>query len=365
MSVRIFVPRWIDQRNTNAQNANARALLARFTAPHARWTAVCSQKSAVPRMPANLDLIPLSASRFWPHRLVMAYQRRCDAIFYPGPHWADEVGIKARCFTGRRTPLICTLEGIIAAPADVQLLGELAGHPVFSQPGVEAALPRLRRLYEASDHIIAISPFLARAATKLYGDKVSCLPLGLETAIFHAHDRREPERPRVVGCGTLKSSKRPEIFLGLASRYQHADFAWFGDGPLRPTLIQETQRQGLSNLQFPGALTPTALAEEFRHSSLFVLPSQAEGVPKVTQEAAACGLPVILLGFYESPSVVHNANGFVAWSDEELTEGVGNLLEDAQARSRMGQYGRQMAEAWSWDGIAPRWEELIIRWAAS
>jgi hypothetical protein len=220
-------------------------------------------------------------------------------------------------------------------------------------------------MYETCDHIIAISPFLARAAKTLYGDKVSCLPIGVETSIFHDRNRCEPARPRVIGCGTVKSSKRPEMFLGLAARYPHAEFVWFGEGPMRQTLVLDSERKKLNNLQFPGALTPESLAEEFRHSSLFVLPSQAEGVPKVTQEAAACGIAAVVLGFYESPSVVHKVNGLVAWSDEELSDSVGILLDDAEARCRMGQRGAEMAKAWSWDRSAPQWEDLVIRLATS
>lgn len=360
MSVRIFVPRWMDQRNTNAQNSNARALLSRFSDPRAHWTAVCSHKAAAPVMPSAVELIPLSSSRFWSYRLALTYQAKCDAIFYPGPHWSDEFGIKARRFLRRGTPVIATIEGIIAAPDALQRLATDVGHPVFSQPGADAGIPRIRWIYESCDHIIAISPFLARAAKALYGDKVSSLPLGLETGIFHHGGRCEPARARVVGCGTVKSSKKPEVFLHLASHYKDADFVWFGDGPMRESLVRDGERQGLKNVQFPGAVTPERLAEELRKSSLFVLPSKAEGVPKVAQEAAACGLAVVVHGFYETPSVVHKVNGLVAWSRQELIEDVGILLEDGELRRGMGQRGAEMAKAWSWDQIAPRWEDLLI-----
>jgi glycosyltransferase involved in cell wall biosynthesis len=365
MSARIFVPRWLDQHNRNAQNSNARALLSRFSDPRAQWTAVCSQKAAAAPVPGIVELVSVSDSRLWSYRLALAYQRRYDAIFYPGPHWSDEWGIRMRRLLGRRTRLIATIEGIIAAPDALPRLTADIGHLVFSQPGVDKGIPRIQGIYQTCDHIIAISPFLARVAKALYGDKVSHLPLGVETSIFHERNRHELRRPRVAGCGTIKSSKRPEVFLRLAARYQQADFVWFGDGPLRHSLVLESERQGLSNVQFPGAVTPPMLAHEFRRSSLFVLPSQAEGVPKVTQEAAACGLPVLLFGFYESPSVVHGANGLVVWSDEELVARVGVLLEDAELRRCMGQRGAEMAKHWSWDAIAPQWEELVIRLATA
>ncbi len=70
---------------------------------------------------------------------------------------------------------------------------------------------------------------------------------------------------------------------------------------MRRSLILETDKMGIKNLSFPGGASPEALAEQFRTCSLFVL-LHAEGVPKVAQEAAACGLPIVLNGFYEARS---------------------------------------------------------------
>jgi glycosyltransferase involved in cell wall biosynthesis len=247
----------------------------------------------------------------------------------------------------------------------VQRFSTLVGHPVFSQPGTDDRVPRLRWIYDAADRIIAISPFLARFARFLYGDKVSCLPLGLETSIFHNTGRQEPARCRVVGCGTVKRSKNPQLFLQLAARYKQADFVWFGGGEMLRDLTAEARQMGLENLRFPGPLPPESLAEELRRSSIFVLPSRAEGVPKVTQEAAACGLPVVLFGFFEAPTVINNQNGLVAWSDEELSDHVNTLIQDSEIRLTMGARGAEMAKDWDWDRSAPLWEDLVIRLATS
>jgi len=359
---RVFVPRWMDRTNTNAQNSNARAMLSRFSDPRARWISIRGE-DAPERIQTNpaVESHLISSSRSWPYQLALQYQSKFDAIFYPGPTWADKAGLVLRQRTGRDVPVIATLEGIIASPNDLQRISKLVGHPVFAQPDADASVPRIRWMYETCTHIIAISPFLARVATTLYGDKVSCLPLGIESQIFHVTRRSEPARCRVVGCGTVKSSKNPQSFLRMASRYSQADFVWFGDGPMRQSLVAEAKNAGINNLDFPGPLSPGALADQFRSSSFFVLPSQAEGAPKVTQEAAACGLPIVLYGFYEAPSVVHRENGLVAWSEEELLEHVGVLIEDRKLRHAMGARGSEIARDWNWDDIAPRWEDLLIR----
>jgi glycosyltransferase involved in cell wall biosynthesis len=365
MAVHIFVPRWMNQSITNAQNSNARALLSRFSDSRARWTALGYDQPPDAVTRNGVNLVWLSRSRLWRYQLGLAYQSRFDVIFYPGVDWADDFGMKVRRLSGRRTPVIATIEGIICDHRAVSRLSDLVGHPVFSQPGVEYAIPRIRGMYEMADHIIAISPFLARVAGFLYGNKVSYLPLGVESGVFHNTGRRDSDRCRVVGCGTVKSSKNPQMFLRLAARYKQADFVWYGDGPMVQSLTAEANQMGLQNLRFPGGIQPALLAEEFRKSSILVLPSHAEGVPKVTQEAAACGLPIVLNGYYEAPTVIHLRNGLVAWSDEELCEQVGALICDPETRRKMGEQGAEMAKNWDWDRIAPQWEELIIRLATS
>ena len=363
MPIHIFVPRWMNQNNTNAQNLNAKAMLSRFSDPRARWSTIGNDKLDEAVSKNGIRTVPVSKSRQWELDLVLAYQARFDAIFYPGVQWPDEAGLKIRRFSRRRIPVIATIEGIIADSEALQKISDLMGHRVFSQSTVRRVIERLRWMYTAADHIIAISPALSQATRLLYGDKVSYLPLGVESNIFHSVGRKEPQRCRVVGCATVKDVKRPQLFLHLAAFHKEADFVWFGNGKLREALIAEAKGMGLDNLAFPGAVQPGVLAEELRRSSIFVLPSYAEGVPKVTQEAAACGLPVVIYGFYDAHTVIHERNGLVAWSDEEMSDHVGRLIEDPELRRRMGAQGAEMAKSWDWNVVAPQWEELVVRLA--
>ena len=365
MSLHFFLPRWVDEETTNAQNLNTKALLSRFRDPRARWTAVCSEKPADSIRQNGIGTIRLTSTRWEQIRLAAAYQSKFDAVVYAGPHWGDEIGLKLRRMFGRSVPVIPTFEGVIASAQEIEQLSNLVGHQVFSEPFADWAVPRLRYVYGEAVHIIAISPFLARVAKFLYGDKVSCLPLGIERKTFHSIERHEPERCLVVCCGSVKPRKNPQIFLQLAERYKNADFVWYGEGVMRQPLIAEAKRKQLENLRFPGLIQPGPLAEQFRSASLFVIPSYAEGVPKVTNEAAACGLPIVLNGFYEATTVVHNYNGLVSWSDEDLIEHVGTLIHDPDTRAIMGRRGAEMAKQWDWDVVAPKWEDLIIRTVTS
>lgn len=355
----------MDAANLNAQNNNARMLLKRWALRNVRITTLNYGEAdmEVAGHP-KIHSVRLWRRHAWYLHLFLRYLRGYDLIFYPGAHPADLAGIRWRRRLGFRAPLIATLEGLVGDAERERFYTAAAGHPVYCQQLDPPTLRRVDELLHAADHVIAISPFLARMGRLRYGDKFSVLPLGVDTTTYHpASDRTSNSEPVVVGAGSLWGThgKRPEVFLALAERFPQVRFRWFGEGEARASLVTEVAAKQLANLTFPGSLTPSRLAEELRAADLFILPSHAEGVPKVTQEAAACGLPVIVFGYYESPTVVDGDNGYVVWSDQELMERIDILLKEPDLRRRFGAHGAAMAQGWDWDQLAPQWERQVMR----
>lgn len=359
---RILVPRFLDRDNHNAQNLNAKALLARFAADGSTWigTHYGDAEPAVLKNP-RVKLIQLWRRRLWLPRMWLLYVQPATGLFYPGREAIDEVGVRWRKRLYPSCPIIATLEGLAGAEAREKQLTEWAGHPVYCQRVDQQTMDRVDTILGHADHIVALSPFLADMGRHLYGDKFSVLPLGIDTSIFYPQTEKEGGRMRVVSAGRVDVHKRPELFLTMAESFPQADFIWYGEGSLRHALVEEAQSRKLGNASFPGGLPPTKLADEFRRSDLFVMPSKSEGVPKVTQEAAACGLPVILFGFYEAPTVNDGENGFVVWSDEELFTRVAELLGNPALAEKMGQNGARLARNWEWELLAPQWEQHILK----
>ena len=96
------------------------------------------------------------------------------------------------------------------------------------------------------------------------------------------------------------------------------------------------------------------------HADIFILPSLSEGAPKVAQEAAACGLPVIAFGFYELPTMIDNQTGFLVWSDAELEARLAQLMGDGALRSALGTRGAAVARDWGWERVAAQWEGRLV-----
>lgn len=362
----MYVPTLVDATNHNAQVLNTRAMLARWNAPG--WqVAAHAYNSPDPAVVENpqVKVTRLWRRHAWYLHYFLRYLRPYGIIFYPGAHPVDLAGLRWRKRLGLSAPVVGTLEGLAGDAACEEEYARVAAHPVYCHRIPAAALHRIDEYLGQADHIIAISPFLAKMGRSRYGEKFSVLPLGIDASIFFPAQRSVSDRLMVVSAGTLSARKRPEIFVELARRYPQADFTWYGDGELRGAMQEKAAALALSNLSFAGPLQPPRLAEAFRQADIFVMPSRSEGVPKVTQEAAACGLAQVIFGYYEAPSVIDGQNGFVAWDDDAFFARVGELIDDLRLVRAFGRAGADMARAWDWSIVAPRWQAQLMELASS
>ncbi len=357
---RILVPRYIDAANTNAQNLNAKALLSRFASDRAKWIALHYNPPQVEVASSpRVELRKLCRTRLWQSHAVLLYQQNVDAIFYPGMEWMDLRGLQLRKLSGRQVPVIGTLEALAGDDRREQKLEAIAGHKIFCHNLGQETTDRIDRILSSCDHIIAITPMLAKLGRKLYGNNITFLPLGIDTRVFHPAAKATADELKVIGVGTLTERKRPGVFLQLGSKFPTAKFVWFGDGPLLKSMREAATTSKLENVIFAGPIHSAALAQEYRESNLLVLPSYSEGAPKVLQEAAACGLPRIAFGFYE-PQVANEVDGYVVWSDDEMFSRVSELISNPVKAIEMGRAAALSVIKNDWNIVAPLWERTVL-----
>jgi glycosyltransferase involved in cell wall biosynthesis len=359
----------VDADNLNAQSNNTKAILAHWDAEDLPAAAFYfgDPDPAVAGNP-NVHLLKLPANRLWKARALVAALGNFSGVCYPGFAVAlDSLVLRLRSALGLGGAVISTLEGLPASSheraAKEARLAELAGHPVHCQRVSPPEMAAIDKVKSHSNLIIAISPFLECMADCIWPEpSKGCIPLGVNLELFHHRNRSphgENRRVQVVCAGNFHRQKRPEMFVQLAGRHPESDFTWFGDGPLRESLLEQARLDGLKNLFFPGPVVAESLAAAFREADIFTLPSVAEGVPKVTQEAAACGLPIVCMHYFEPISVQHGANGFQARNDADYTKHVATLIRHAEMRARMGAVSAEMAQTWDWSRLAPRWQASI------
>jgi glycosyltransferase involved in cell wall biosynthesis len=155
----------------------------------------------------------------------------------------------------------------------------------------------------------------------------------------------------MIGCvGRLEPQKNPLFLLDVlgALRRNGAPIrlVWIGDGPLREALMRKAVALGLKDAVVADGWRSDA---RYRMNGLdiFVLPSRFEGLPLALLESMCAGLPSCVSDVDGMPeAVTHGVNGYVCALDDlnDWTQHLSRLAGDREARCRMGQRARELAE---------------------
>lgn len=132
-----------------------------------------------------------------------------------------------------------------------------------------------------------------------------------------------------------------------------------GDGPMRAEL-----EAALPDAFFAGHQEGEALARWYASGDVFVFPSTTETFGNVVVEAQASGLPTVVVDRGGPPDLVSpGETGWIARPNDpvDLAGRVASLLDDAEARRRMGRAAREAARARDWEAINGRLLESYRR----
>jgi len=218
------------------------------------------------------------------------------------------------------------------------------------------------------DVYTGITEFVARDVFSNIKKKVSyVLPVGVDTRLFTPPALRANPSPVVLFAGTLIERKGPQHVLAAAGQFPRATFRLVGAsrGGFEEVLRQTISRSGLANVKLDGQKTQSEMLEIMRQSDIFLLPSRLEGIPKVTLEAAATGLPCVVFRDYETPSVIDGITGFQVGTLQEMMQALGKLIADASLRAQMGTAARKHMERFDWDLVARQWQNAYLEIATA
>jgi glycosyltransferase involved in cell wall biosynthesis len=114
-----------------------------------------------------------------------------------------------------------------------------------------------------------------------------------------------------------------------------------GEGPELEQLRDHASQLGIADgITFTGHLVEDELAQLYRSSDVFVLPSYSEGLPTVLLEAMSYGLPIVttrLRGAADHLAEGENALFVPVRSAEALTAALDRVLDDAALRAKLRQ----------------------------
>lgn len=348
-SMRVLFMASADANNTNAQSLNAREIALRLD-PHRFVVTFFYERVPDPRLEnrPNIRLVKLPGhNRTW--RILREMLARPRLIAYMDYSPAAYAFLHLPAALRSRTITVMHVE----APA-AQLSGTSRGLR-FLHDGVA---PR------CSMHT-AITDFVRRDLESRGYSSEYILPVGVDTSFFVPPRTRQNPAPVVLFAGTMIERKGAHLVVEAARRIPEAQFRMVGAGRdgFEEKLREQVRESAITNVQFLGPQPQARLVEIMQQSDLFLLPSRMEGIPKVTLEAAATGLPCVVFRDYETPSVIDGKTGFQVATFEQMVDRLRCLVQNAALRLEMSAAAVLHARSFDWNVVAPHWQEAYWKMA--
>ena len=173
---------------------------------------------------------------------------------------------------------------------------------------------------------------------------------------------------RVVAAGRMIALKNYamliDAFSKIADDVPECNLTIFGKGPERKNLEEQAEKLGIADrVSFPGYVDN--MPEELEKSTLFVMPSDFEGMPNALMEAMSVGLPCIST---DCPCggprflIQNGINGFLVpvGDKDSMAETMMYLLTHDEERSKIGNKAMEIREQLSPEKIYQTWEDFIV-----
>jgi glycosyltransferase involved in cell wall biosynthesis len=179
------------------------------------------------------------------------------------------------------------------------------------------------------------------------------LPPDASVIIYTGRLAPEKSLPVLVEAFAMVRHKRPQAYLVLV-----------GDGPMRTSLTEQTQRLGCQdNTCFVGTVPPSEIPRWLQMADVFTLVSPSEGFPCALVEAMSVGLASVVSDIPAIRQLVQpEQHGLLAPPGDAAAVSVAliRLLDDQELRTRMGAEARRsVKDRYAIERVLERYETLL------
>jgi glycosyltransferase involved in cell wall biosynthesis len=179
---------------------------------------------------------------------------------------------------------------------------------------------------------------------------------------------KKERRPLIVFAGRLVPEKRPQIVIETLAELLRVDRNWraelFGTGPEEPLLRRQIAHLGLEGKARLAGFAPwSEVSEALAQARALVLPTTREGFGLIVLEAAAHGVPTVLVREPDNAAtelIERNVNGLVCDSaaPAELATAVLELASDRRIHARTFECYRRQSKIYNLQNVLERLTEL-------
>ena len=248
----------------------------------------------------------------------------------------------ARHITGK--PLVITNHGLISQTVPEWISGIYT--PTIAKWTFQSADKILCYAEEEKDRLLELG---------IKADKIVVIHNGVNTDVFSPGEKTSSVR-QLLWVGRFAPGKGLEYLIDsfqvLLKEYPDLKLLMVGVGPVREDIWKKVEDMGLTtSVSIKDSIPNSEISKTYRDSSIFVLPSINEGVPRSILEAMACGIPVVCTDLPQLLKVVSGCGLMVPVKDAQaLSEAIGRILSDPEYAKELGAHGREKAvKEYSWE----------------
>jgi glycosyltransferase involved in cell wall biosynthesis len=275
------------------------------------------------------------------------------------------------------TPWSADWSGFAARRKNIPLVlgyyNDIAGKGMFRHVARTYNRLLLPRLLDTAGRIVILRAEPLPPALRAFREKVVVIPPGVDCERFAPREGEVDEAGDIFFLSVLDryhGYKGLEVLLRASAlvkdRYPGLRVIVGGEGEEKARYRQMARDLGLSkNVRFEGHIPGHQVAEYYRKTGIFVLPStdpDLEGFGIVALEAMASGRPVVTTDVpgVAKDLVAEKAGIVVKRHDVQgLADALLYLLDHDDEMRRMGRHGRRVAmDRYSWATVAERFEVL-------
>jgi glycosyltransferase involved in cell wall biosynthesis len=218
--------------------------------------------------------------------------------------------------------------------------------------------------FKGADLIICTMDWLKEIAETKYQKRAVVIPNFVDSRVFRRIERKED---CILYAGRLHWSKGIEFLLAafkdIVRIFPNYRLLICGTGELDASLKEMVVKEGISNVDFLGAIKQDLLASHLARAKIFVLPTVTyEGHPKALIEAMASGTACIATRVPGNRDVItDNVNGLLVEPRDSISifEAVSRILRGAALRNKLESEAYSFAKRYSLTDVLSR-EALLI-----
>ena len=252
------------------------------------------------------------------------------------------------------TPLVITNHGLNSQTA-----------PKWFQDLYTATGARLT--FAAADKILCYTETEKQELVDLgiKSEKIEVIHNGIDTDLFVPARESCFDKQNLLWVGRYAKGKGLDYLIDafsiLKTRHPDVTLTMVGKGPDKDHITQKIRDLNLESSIIMKDFVPNSeIVDMYQNSSVFVLPSLEEGVPRTILEAMACGIPVVCSRLPQLVDIVDGCGLLVPLKDSQaLADSVSKVLSDSSLAEKFRENGRRnVVENHSWKDTVKKTVQL-------